>query len=161
MRRITRKTAPLLQAFAKAVMVPKAKSPAGQPEPLSYYKGNMNTIVGDGEIVPWPAYTSRLDVEPELAVVYGNEKQSVAGFCVFNDIGCKAILRSWQLRSIGRAWRAEDALLEAVQSRLSCFPRGDSSVARRRRRWETYVWTGRIHRQSFLRKKWPGDFRAN
>ncbi len=28
----------------------------------------MNTIVGDGEIVPWPAYTSRLDVEPELAV---------------------------------------------------------------------------------------------
>ena len=48
-------TAPLLQAFAKAVMAPKAKPPAGQPEPLSYYKGNMNTIVGDGEIVPWPA----------------------------------------------------------------------------------------------------------
>ena len=48
-------TAPLLQAFAKAVMAPKAKLPAGQPEPLSYYKGNMNTIVGDGELVPWPA----------------------------------------------------------------------------------------------------------
>ena len=56
-------TAPLLQAFAKAVMAPKAKPPAGQPEPLPYYKGNMNTIVGDGEIVPWPAYTSRLDVD--------------------------------------------------------------------------------------------------
>jgi 2-keto-4-pentenoate hydratase/2-oxohepta-3-ene-1,7-dioic acid hydratase in catechol pathway len=84
-------TAPLLQAFAKAVMAPKAKPPAGQPEPLSYYKGNVNTIVGDGEIVPWPAYTSRLDVEPELAVVYGNEKQPVAGFCIFNDISARDV----------------------------------------------------------------------
>ncbi len=84
-------TAPLLQAFAKAVMAPKAKPPAGQPEPLSYYKGNMNTIVGDGEIVPWPAYTSRLDVEPELAVVYGNGKQPVAGFCIFNDISARDV----------------------------------------------------------------------
>jgi 2-keto-4-pentenoate hydratase/2-oxohepta-3-ene-1,7-dioic acid hydratase in catechol pathway len=84
-------TAPLLQAFAQAVMAPKAQPPAGQPEPLSYYKGNMNTIVGDGEVVPWPAYTSRLDVEPELAVVYGNEKQAVAGFCIFNDISARDV----------------------------------------------------------------------
>ncbi len=84
-------TAPLLQAFAKAVMAPKAKPPAGQPEPLSYYKCNMNTIVGDGETVPWPAYTSRLDVEPELAVVYGNQNQPVAGFCVFNDVSARDI----------------------------------------------------------------------
>lgn len=84
-------TAPLLQAFAKAVMAPKAKPPAGQPEPLSYYKCNMNSIVGDGEIIPWPAYTSRLDIEPELAVVYGNEKQPVAGFCIFNDISARDI----------------------------------------------------------------------
>jgi 2-keto-4-pentenoate hydratase/2-oxohepta-3-ene-1,7-dioic acid hydratase in catechol pathway len=84
-------TAPLLQAFAKAVMVPKAKPPVGQPEPLSYYKSNMNTIVGDGETVPWPAYTSRLDIEPELAVVYGNERQPVAGFCIFNDISARDV----------------------------------------------------------------------
>jgi 2-keto-4-pentenoate hydratase/2-oxohepta-3-ene-1,7-dioic acid hydratase in catechol pathway len=84
-------TAPLLQAFAKAVMAPKAKPPAGQPEPLSYYKSNMNTIVGDDEIIPWPAYTSRLDVEPELAVVYGNEKQPVAGFCIFNDVSARDV----------------------------------------------------------------------
>jgi len=84
-------TAPLLQAFARAVMAPKAKPPAGQPEPLSYYKGNMNTIVGDGETVPWPAYTSRLDVEPELAVVYGNEAQPVAGFCIFNDVSARDV----------------------------------------------------------------------
>jgi 2-keto-4-pentenoate hydratase/2-oxohepta-3-ene-1,7-dioic acid hydratase in catechol pathway len=84
-------TAPLLQAFAKAVMAPKPKSADGQPEPLSYYKSNMNSIVGDGETVPWPRYTSRLDIEPELAVVYGNEKQPVAGFCIFNDISARDV----------------------------------------------------------------------
>lgn len=84
-------TAPLLQAFAKAVLAPKPKPAAGQPEPLSYYKSNMNAIVGDGETVPWPVYTSRLDIEPELAVVYGNERQPVAGFCIFNDVSARDV----------------------------------------------------------------------
>ena len=84
-------TAPLLQAFARAVLAPKRKSAPGQPEPLSYYKCNMNTIVGDGVTVPWPAYTSRLDVEPELIVVYGNEKQPVAGYCIFNDVSARDV----------------------------------------------------------------------
>jgi 2-keto-4-pentenoate hydratase/2-oxohepta-3-ene-1,7-dioic acid hydratase in catechol pathway len=84
-------TSALLQAFAKAVMAPKPKPPAGQPEPLSYYKCNVNTIVGDGVTVPWPAYTSRLDVEPELAVVYGNGKQPVAGYCIFNDVSARDV----------------------------------------------------------------------
>jgi 2-keto-4-pentenoate hydratase/2-oxohepta-3-ene-1,7-dioic acid hydratase in catechol pathway len=84
-------TAPLLQAFAKAVLSPKLKAAPGQPEALSYYKSNMNTIVGDGETVPWPRYTSRLDIEPELAVVYGNEKQPVAGFCIFNDVSARDV----------------------------------------------------------------------
>jgi hypothetical protein len=83
-------TGPLLQAFAKVVMSPRASAP-GQPEPLSYYKGNMSTIVGDGAVVPWPVYTSRLDIEPELAVVYGNEKQPVAGFCIFNDVSARDV----------------------------------------------------------------------
>ena len=79
-------TAPLLQAFAKALLTKPAARLAGQPEPLSYYKCNMNSIVGDRETVPWPLYTSRLDIEPELAVVYGNAQQPVAGFCIFNDV---------------------------------------------------------------------------
>jgi 2-keto-4-pentenoate hydratase/2-oxohepta-3-ene-1,7-dioic acid hydratase in catechol pathway len=83
-------TAPLLQAFAKAILTSKPKPP-GQPEPLSYYKCNMNSIVGDGETVPWPAYSSRLDIEPELAVVYGNQEQPVAGFCIFNDISARDV----------------------------------------------------------------------
>lgn len=51
-------TASLLKAFAKAVMAPKAKAPEGQPEALSYHKGNMNTIVGDNESIPWPVRES-------------------------------------------------------------------------------------------------------
>ena len=84
-------TAPMLQAFARAVMAPKPKPAAGQPERLSYYKCNMNSVVGDGETIPWPVYTSRLDIEPELAVVYGNEKQPVAGYCIFNDISARDV----------------------------------------------------------------------
>lgn len=53
-------TAPLVQAFAKAVLAPKPRSTAGQPEPLSYYKSNMNTIVGDGQTVPWPAWKTEM-----------------------------------------------------------------------------------------------------
>lgn len=53
-------TAPLMQAFAKAVQAPKPRSTAGQHEPLSYYKCNMNTIVGDGQTVPWPAWKTEM-----------------------------------------------------------------------------------------------------
>lgn len=81
----------LLQAFTKVVLAPKPKPPAGQPERLAFYKSNMNAIVGDGETIPWPAYTSYLDIEPELAVVYGNEKQPVAGFCIFNDVSARDV----------------------------------------------------------------------
>jgi len=83
-------TAPILQAFAKMLLT-KAPAPPGVPERLSYYKCNMNSIVGDGETVPWPRYTSRLDIEPELAVVYGNAQQPVAGFCIFNDVSARDV----------------------------------------------------------------------
>jgi hypothetical protein len=76
-------TAPMLQAFAKALLTKPAAPPPGVPERLSYYKCNMNSIVGDSETIPWPLYTSRLDIEPELAVVYGDLQQPVAGFCIF------------------------------------------------------------------------------
>ena len=84
-------TAPILQAFAKALLTKPAAPPPGVPERLSYYKCNMNSIVGDGETIPWPLYTSRLDIEPELAVVYGNPQQPVAGFCIFNDVSARDV----------------------------------------------------------------------
>jgi 2-keto-4-pentenoate hydratase/2-oxohepta-3-ene-1,7-dioic acid hydratase in catechol pathway len=84
-------TAPILQAFAKALLTKPAAPLPGVPERLSYYKCNMNAIVGDGETIPWPLYTSRLDIEPELAVVYGNPQQPVAGYCIFNDISARDV----------------------------------------------------------------------
>jgi 2-keto-4-pentenoate hydratase/2-oxohepta-3-ene-1,7-dioic acid hydratase in catechol pathway len=84
-------TASMLQAFAKALLTKPAAPPPGVPERLSYYKCNMNSIVGDGQTIPWPLYTSRLDIEPELAVVYGNARQPVAGFCIFNDVSARDV----------------------------------------------------------------------
>jgi 2-keto-4-pentenoate hydratase/2-oxohepta-3-ene-1,7-dioic acid hydratase in catechol pathway len=84
-------TAPILQAFAKMVLVKPPAPPAGVPERLSYYKCNMDAIVGDDVVIPWPPYTSRLDIEPELAVVYGNAQQPVAGWCIFNDVSARDV----------------------------------------------------------------------
>ena len=84
-------TAPILQAFAKMLLSKPPAPPPGVPERLSYYKCNMNSICGDGATIPWPPYTSRLDIEPELAVVYGNARQPVAGWCIFNDVSARDV----------------------------------------------------------------------
>jgi 2-keto-4-pentenoate hydratase/2-oxohepta-3-ene-1,7-dioic acid hydratase in catechol pathway len=84
-------TAALLQAFGKALLTRPAAAPTGLPERLSYYKCNMNSIVGDAQTIPWPRYTSRLDIEPELAAVYGNARQPVAGYCIFNDVSARDV----------------------------------------------------------------------
>ena len=84
-------TVPLLRAFGKLVLSTPPAAPAGVPQRLSYYKSNMSSIVGSGETVPWPSYTSRLDIEPELAVVYGCARQPVAGFCIFNDVSARDV----------------------------------------------------------------------
>ncbi len=82
-------TGPILQAVSSWLMA--SGESVSDPAPLPYYKSNMNSIVGDGQIIPWPLYTARLDIEPELAVVYGNPQQPVAGFCIFNDISARDV----------------------------------------------------------------------
>jgi 2-keto-4-pentenoate hydratase/2-oxohepta-3-ene-1,7-dioic acid hydratase in catechol pathway len=84
------KVALVLQA-AGQLLTDRPSPPPGEPEPLLYYKCNMNSIAGDNETIPWPRYTSRLDIEPELAVIYGNPKQPVAGFCIFNDVSARDV----------------------------------------------------------------------
>lgn len=84
------KTGIVLQAAAQ-MLAEKPNLPPGHPELLAYYKCNMNSISGDGVEIPWPLYTSRLDIEPELAVVYGNSKHPIAGYCIFNDISARDV----------------------------------------------------------------------
>lgn len=38
---------------------------------FSYYKCNHNALIGDGDTIHWPSYSSYLDIEPELAFVTG------------------------------------------------------------------------------------------
>jgi len=84
-------TSAMLRAMSDMLLAPKAPSVGGQPERLSYYKGNLNSVVGSGESVPWPLYTQYLDIEPELAIVYGNSSQPVAGYCIFNDVSARDV----------------------------------------------------------------------
>jgi 2-keto-4-pentenoate hydratase/2-oxohepta-3-ene-1,7-dioic acid hydratase in catechol pathway len=58
---------------------------------LMYYKGNHLTIIGDHDEMGWPAYTSYLDIEPELAVVIGNDPQKIAGYTIFNDASARDV----------------------------------------------------------------------
>ena len=57
-------------------------------------------IVGDGATVPWPAYTSFLDIEPELAIVVGDiplgagrstVEAAVIGYTIYNDISARDV----------------------------------------------------------------------
>jgi 2-keto-4-pentenoate hydratase/2-oxohepta-3-ene-1,7-dioic acid hydratase in catechol pathway len=56
-----------------------------------YYKGNHNAVIGDNDTLHWPAYTSYLDIEPELAVITGNEKMPIAGYTIFNDTSARDV----------------------------------------------------------------------
>jgi 2-keto-4-pentenoate hydratase/2-oxohepta-3-ene-1,7-dioic acid hydratase in catechol pathway len=85
------KTEPILRAIAESLLSGGSEKPTTKPEPLPYYKCNMNSIVGDRQTVPWPHYTARLDIEPELAVIYGNTRQPVAGYCIFNDVSARDV----------------------------------------------------------------------
>lgn len=57
----------------------------------AYYKGNNNAISGEGDTVVWPSYTSYLDMEPELAFIYGNESEKIAGYCILNDLSARDV----------------------------------------------------------------------
>ncbi|MBK8992619.1 MAG: fumarylacetoacetate hydrolase family protein [Gammaproteobacteria bacterium] len=84
-------TSALIEAFRQMLQKPPVATPPGQAERLSYYKCNMNSVSGDGASIPWPRYTSRLDIEPELAFVYGNARQPIAGYCIFNDVSARDV----------------------------------------------------------------------
>lgn len=57
-------------------------------------------IVGDGTTVPWPDYTSYLDIEPELAIVVGDiplgaDRASIEtafiGYVIYNDVSARDV----------------------------------------------------------------------
>lgn len=71
-----------------------ARRAAAGKKPFPYYRGDPCALIGDGEETSWPAASSYLDIEPELAVVVAEVEpgasirradQAIAGFTIFND----------------------------------------------------------------------------
>jgi 2-keto-4-pentenoate hydratase/2-oxohepta-3-ene-1,7-dioic acid hydratase in catechol pathway len=73
---------------------------------MLYYKCNHNAIIGDNETIHWPAYSSYLDIEPELAIVTGNTAKPIAGYTIFNDSSARDV-QLWEMVGTGPA-RSKD-----------------------------------------------------
>ena len=72
--------------------------PALWYEVPAYYKGLPDTVIGDGEEIPWPAYSDQVDQELELACVIGTSGRDIAdddwrrhvfGWTIWNDMSAR------------------------------------------------------------------------
>lgn len=76
--------------IAKQVVLSKIRR-AQAERSFAYYIGNHHALIGDNEVVGWPAYTSYLDIEPELAVITGPPDQPIAGYTILNDLSARDV----------------------------------------------------------------------
>jgi 2-keto-4-pentenoate hydratase/2-oxohepta-3-ene-1,7-dioic acid hydratase in catechol pathway len=67
---------------------------------MLYVKCNHNAVIGDNDTIHWPAYSSYLDIEPELAIVTGNEITPIAGYTIFNDSSARDV-QFWEMIGTG------------------------------------------------------------
>jgi 2-keto-4-pentenoate hydratase/2-oxohepta-3-ene-1,7-dioic acid hydratase in catechol pathway len=58
------------------------------------------TVIGSGDVIPWPVYSQQIDHEVELAVVIGRPcsrvspaqaRQHVAGYTIANDVSARSV----------------------------------------------------------------------
>lgn len=82
-------------ATGAGVQVP----PAFEAMPVCY-QANADTIIGPGEVIPWPAYTDQLDYELEIGFFVGrggrdlsakDAASHIAGITLFNDVSARDI----------------------------------------------------------------------
>lgn len=66
----------------------------------AYYKGLPDTVIGPGEVIPWPAFTDKLDHELELAAVIGTQGKDITsgnaldhvfGYTIWNDMSARDV----------------------------------------------------------------------
>jgi 2-keto-4-pentenoate hydratase/2-oxohepta-3-ene-1,7-dioic acid hydratase in catechol pathway len=91
---------------------------AGRPPELppdwyrlpAHYKGNPDAIYGPDDLVPYPAYTNKLDYELEICAVVGRPGRRIAaaeagahivGYTLYNDWSARDIQRREQSVGIG------------------------------------------------------------
>lgn len=101
-RRLMPKTYPITRAFEALTGKP---FPKFKPHPLwyrqpIYYFSNHNTIVTDGDVMPWPGYSDLLDYELELGAILAHPLQNasaaeaeaaIGGFVVLNDFSARDV----------------------------------------------------------------------
>lgn len=51
----------------------------------------------------WPEYSSYLDIEPELAIVCGNDKVPIAGYTILNDVSARDVQMAEMAGGMGPA----------------------------------------------------------
>lgn len=77
-----------------------------------FYKGNPRTIIGPGDVIPWPAFTRKLDFEFEVAAVVGKAGKDIpvgkaashiAGYVVMNDCSARDIQKNEMVCRMGPA----------------------------------------------------------
>ncbi|HEY7060284.1 MAG TPA: fumarylacetoacetate hydrolase family protein [Chloroflexota bacterium] len=82
--------------MSRAKSIPK-KRPAWYRWP-PYYKGNPDAVVGPEDPIPYPYYTQKLDLEPEIGIVVGREgrnlsydaaRAAIAGYTIFIDCSAR------------------------------------------------------------------------
>lgn len=66
----------------------------------AYYKGPTSGFIGNDEIIPWPAYTQKLDYELEFGMILSKDGKNIKaenaldhifGYTVFNDVSARDI----------------------------------------------------------------------
>jgi 2-keto-4-pentenoate hydratase/2-oxohepta-3-ene-1,7-dioic acid hydratase in catechol pathway len=66
----------------------------------AYYKGMPDTVIGPEAEIPWPAYTSKLDHELELAAIIGRRGKDISkeealsyvfGYTIWNDVSARDV----------------------------------------------------------------------
>lgn len=97
---------------AMRVLGPRLAAGAQSGGVLHSNRRPTNTV-GDGATVPWPAYTSFLDIEPELAIVVGDlalgagraeVEAAVIGYVIYNDVSARDVqLREMRSGVMGAA----------------------------------------------------------
>nr|WP_246345122.1 fumarylacetoacetate hydrolase family protein [Conexibacter arvalis] len=77
-----------------------------------HYKGNVDAVYGPEDLVPWPAYTDRLDYELEVCAVVGKAGRRIAaadapthivGYTIYNDWSARDIQRREMTVGLGPA----------------------------------------------------------
>lgn len=86
------------------------KIPDAWFEMPAYWKCNPDEVYGPDDVVPWPAYTDKLDYELEIAIVIGEPARRVsaadagrhiAGYTIFNDWSARDLQKEEMTIGIG------------------------------------------------------------